>query len=99
MLSITLKIAVDAPIPSAKVSTAITANPGVLRRFLSAYRTSCPSVSMVAPSSVDVSSTLTLAGLRPCLPQLVQVGTFPDPVGIPLPPSHSIHEHHPHLLR
>src|SRR6266436_2812689 len=49
MLSITLKIAVDAPIPSASVSTAITANPGVLRRFLTAYRMSCPNVSMFIP--------------------------------------------------
>ena len=49
MLSITLNIAVDAPIPSASVITATAANPGVFRRFLNAYRTSCPSVSMVAP--------------------------------------------------
>src|SRR3989442_345730 len=35
MLSITLKIAVDAPIPSASVMTATIANPGVLLRNLS----------------------------------------------------------------
>src|ERR1700682_3867321 len=48
-LSITLKIAVDAPIPSASVSIAIAANPGVFPRFLTAYRTSCPSVSIFTP--------------------------------------------------
>src|SRR5713101_8024781 len=46
MLSITLKIAVDAPIPSARVIMATMANPGVFPRFLSAYRISCPSVPM-----------------------------------------------------
>src|SRR5438046_3845120 len=45
-LSITLKIAVDAPIPSASVSIAIDANPGVFPRFLEAYRLSCHSVPM-----------------------------------------------------
>src|SRR5882762_54156 len=53
MLSITLKIAVDAPIPSASVSIAIAANPGVLPRFLSAYRISCTSVSMCTPISIS----------------------------------------------
>src|SRR5882762_3532967 len=53
MLSITLKIAVDAPIPSASVSIAIAANPGVFPRFLSAYRISCPSVSLFTPSSIS----------------------------------------------
>src|ERR1700682_5240064 len=48
-LSITLKIAVDAPIPSASVSIAIAANPGVFPRFLTAYWTSCPSVSIFTP--------------------------------------------------
>jgi len=38
MFSITLKIAVDRPNPSASVKTATTANPGV-PQFLSAYRT------------------------------------------------------------
>src|SRR5258708_12881665 len=53
MLSITLKIAVDAPIPSASVSTAIAANPGVFPRFLTAYRISCTSVSMCTPISIS----------------------------------------------
>src|SRR5882762_6098214 len=53
MLSITLKIAVDAPIPSASVSIAIAANPGVFPRFLSAYRISCPSVSIFTPTSIS----------------------------------------------
>src|SRR5260370_13031036 len=53
-LSITLKIAVDAPIPSASVSIAIAANPGVFLRFLTAYRISCPSVSMCTSSSIDL---------------------------------------------
>jgi hypothetical protein len=49
MLCITLKIAVDAPIPSANVRIATTANPGVFLMFLNAYRTSCPNVSIVSP--------------------------------------------------
>src|SRR5258708_37690328 len=53
MVSITLKIAVDAPIPSASVSTAIAANPGVFPRFLTAYRISCTSVSMCTPISIS----------------------------------------------
>src|SRR5882762_3281159 len=53
MLSITLKIAVDAPIPSASVSIAIAANPGVFPRFLTAYRISCTSVSMCTPISIS----------------------------------------------
>src|SRR5260370_2312955 len=53
-LSITLKIAVDAPIPSASVSIAIAAHPGVFLRFLTAYRISCPSVSMCTSSSIDL---------------------------------------------
>jgi hypothetical protein len=40
---------VDAPIPSASVSIAIAANPGVFPRFLTAYRKSCPSVSIFTP--------------------------------------------------
>jgi hypothetical protein len=36
MLSITLKIAVEAPIPRASVTTATKANPGAFRKFLSA---------------------------------------------------------------
>jgi hypothetical protein len=36
MFSRMLKIAVDAPIPNAKVSAATTANPGALPKFLSA---------------------------------------------------------------
>src|SRR6267143_167707 len=53
MLSITLNIAVDAPIPSASVSIAIAANPGVFPRFLSAYRISCPSDSIFTPTSIS----------------------------------------------
>jgi len=36
MLSITLKMAVDAPIPNASVMAATAANPGAFRKFLSA---------------------------------------------------------------
>jgi len=44
---------VDAPIPSASVSIAIAANPGVFPRFLTAYRISCTSVSMCTPISIS----------------------------------------------
>src|SRR5437016_2112043 len=47
MLSITLKIAVEAPIPSASVMIATTANPGAFPKFLNAYRRSCPQVPML----------------------------------------------------
>src|SRR5690348_2529364 len=49
MLLMTLKMAVEAPIPSASVMIATAANPGVFVRFLNAYRMSCPSVSMMNP--------------------------------------------------
>src|SRR5438046_1349515 len=49
MLSMTLKMAVEAPIPKASVMIATVANPGVFLRFLNAYRMSCPSVSMMNP--------------------------------------------------
>jgi hypothetical protein len=62
MLSITLKIAVEAPIPSAKVTTATTAKPGAFRKFLSAYRTSCPKVPIFAPHPIDIG----LLGLQLC---------------------------------
>src|SRR6266403_2505396 len=76
MLSITLKIAVDAPIPSASVSTAITANPGVLRRFLTAYRMSCPNVSMFIPvHSIPASINPYFRGSRPPYP--VEAGFSP----------------------
>src|SRR5882762_9235303 len=64
MFSITLKMAVDAPIPSASVKIATTANPGVFLMFLSAYRTSCPSVSIVplTPLLCDDVDRRALAG-------------------------------------
>src|ERR1700676_291846 len=91
MLSITLKIAVDAPIPSASVRIAITANPGVFPRFLTAYRTSCPSVSMCTPQfdHPPLPSPLASATPGPTHP-IVSGGTCPacpehlgDPVGSP----------------
>ncbi len=66
MFSITLKMAVDAPIPSASVSAATMANPGVFRKFLSAYRISCPSVSMESSAATGSLRRL-YPTLRSCL--------------------------------
>lgn len=44
-------VAVDAPMPRARVMIAAAANPGAFPRFLSAYRISCPTVPMAAPST------------------------------------------------
>src|ERR1700752_17069 len=45
----TLKIEVDEPMPRARVMIATAAKPGPFRKFLSAYRTSCPHVPISAP--------------------------------------------------
>jgi hypothetical protein len=45
----TLKIAVFAPIPSPKVSTATRVNAGVLRKIRIPYRKSCSNVRMKSP--------------------------------------------------
>src|SRR6202022_4404101 len=45
--SITLKIAVDAPMPRARVTTATIAKPGLLASVRKARRMSCQSVSML----------------------------------------------------
>ena len=48
------KIAVFAPIPSAKVSTTIVVNIGDFASIRNAYRTSCPSVPMNPPLRMNV---------------------------------------------
>ena len=48
-LSITLKIAVEAPMPSANVITATTAKPRLFASVRQANRTSCLTVSIEPP--------------------------------------------------
>src|SRR5439155_6789167 len=48
-LSITLKIAVEAPMPNASVITATTAKPGLFASVRTANRTSCRTVSIETP--------------------------------------------------
>src|ERR1700741_1838663 len=76
MFSRMLKIAVDAPIPSASVTTATIAKPGAFTRFLSAYRMSCPSDSIEPPMAFTAIGAVWFpTGIRPCyLLSLKQVG-------------------------
>jgi hypothetical protein len=53
-------MAVDAPIPSASVNTATTAKPRDFPKFLSAYRTSWPSVPIVPPAPKTVNQATLL---------------------------------------
>src|SRR5580704_4161379 len=62
-LSITLKIAVDAPIPNASVTIAVSANPRPFQRVRTAYRISCRRVSTsILPPLATLNSAITANG-------------------------------------
>jgi hypothetical protein len=49
----TLKIALLAPIPGARVSVATSVKPGVFASARAAYRKSCPSIAMDSPPALS----------------------------------------------